>query len=184
MKLRISYEMNGESVTKIATVEEIPDHLWGVCWKWCVRLLWLFLLWGGGLISFSEGIQELYEGVSEGNYFSSFWMECGGMGVISVLFRWYSFYSFGCFGRERVRMRGTRMVKGRVWRFLLCVECKNGFLYWKESWDRFQRIKSGFRGKRTEVPERSIEMKVSCVRGWKGMRIPSFEIGEVWRGNG
>ena len=33
MKLRISYEMNGESVTKIATVEEIPDHLWGVCWK-------------------------------------------------------------------------------------------------------------------------------------------------------
>ena len=44
MKLRISYEMNGESVTKIATVEEIPDHLWGVCWKWDVRLLWLFLL--------------------------------------------------------------------------------------------------------------------------------------------
>ena len=33
MKLRISYEMNGESVTKIATVEEIPDHLWGVCWN-------------------------------------------------------------------------------------------------------------------------------------------------------
>ena len=39
MKLRISYEMNGESVTKIAMVEEIPDHLWGVCWKGDVRLL-------------------------------------------------------------------------------------------------------------------------------------------------
>ena len=39
------------------------------------------------------------------------------------------------------------MVKGRVWDFLLYDECENGLLYWKESWDRFQRIKSGFTGK-------------------------------------
>ena len=62
-------------------------------------------------------------------------------------------------------MRGMRMVKGRVWRFLLCVECKNGFLYWKESWNRFLRIKSGFKGKRTEMLEQSVEMEMSGMRG-------------------
>ena len=57
------------------------------------------------------------------------------------------------------------MVKGRVWGFLLCDECENGFLYWKESWDRFQRIKSGFTGKWIEVLERSVEMEMGGMRG-------------------
>ncbi len=62
-------------------------------------------------------------------------------------------------------MRGMRMVKGGVWRFLLYDEWKNGFLHWKESWDRFQRNKSGFKGKWDEVPERSVQMEMSGMRG-------------------
>ena len=61
-------------------------------------------------------------------------------------------------------MRGMRTVYGRVWRFLLYDECKNGFLYWKESWDRFQRNKSGFRGKGDEVLERSVEMEMGGMK--------------------
>ena len=40
--------------------------------------------WEEGLIPFSEGIQELWEGESEGNHFSSSCVERGRMRVVSV----------------------------------------------------------------------------------------------------
>ena len=51
----------------------------------------------------------------------------------------------GCFGKERMGLRGRRAVKGHVSLVFEYTGCTNGLFYSTESWDRFRQIKPGFR---------------------------------------
>ena len=84
----------------------------------------------------------------------------------------------GCFGKERMGLRGRRVIKGYISFTLEYAECTNELFCSTESWDRFRQFKPGFRLGQKDVLKLCTEMVLDNEIRGKMERMPPFGIGE------